>query len=163
MPAERRSPDGIEADAREGENRLQENLATTEEPEDLPETFAVNGEGLPEKVFSLRRGRGLPGGDSPIAEGQDLSAAAGPASVHSQGQRHLAPVGESVPALVRLQVPPGRWSLSLGQCPPGAVRRRLRHPGEVRGAADRTVCRADVAGVDGAASEPGQDPHGEIA
>jgi len=34
---------------------LQENLATTGEPDDLPETFAVNGEGLPEKVFSLRQ------------------------------------------------------------------------------------------------------------
>jgi len=34
---------------------LQENLATTEEPEDLPETFRVNGEGLAEKVFSLRQ------------------------------------------------------------------------------------------------------------
>src|SRR4030043_734400 len=55
MPAERRSPDGIEADAREEENRLQENLATTEEPEDQPETFRVNGEGLAEKVFSLRQ------------------------------------------------------------------------------------------------------------
>lgn len=44
MPAERRSPDGIEADAREGEIRLQENLATTGEPDDLPE-----------KVFSLRQ------------------------------------------------------------------------------------------------------------
>ena len=55
MPVERRSPDGIEAEAREGENRLQENLATTGEPDDLPETFRVNGEGLPEKVFSLRQ------------------------------------------------------------------------------------------------------------
>jgi RNA-directed DNA polymerase len=34
---------------------LQENLATTGEPDDLPETFAVNGEGLPAKVFSLRQ------------------------------------------------------------------------------------------------------------
>ena len=34
---------------------MQENLATTGEPDDLPETFAVNGEGLPEKVFSLRQ------------------------------------------------------------------------------------------------------------
>src|SRR4030043_413801 len=55
MPAERRSPDGIEADAGEEENRLQENLATTEEPEDQPETFRVNGEGLAVKVFSWRR------------------------------------------------------------------------------------------------------------
>jgi len=55
MPAERRSPDGIEADAREEENRLQENLATTGEPDDLPETFRVNGEDLPERVFSLRQ------------------------------------------------------------------------------------------------------------
>ena len=52
---ERRSPDGIEADAREEENRLQENPATTGKPDDLPETFRVNGEGLPEKVFSLRQ------------------------------------------------------------------------------------------------------------
>ncbi len=55
MPVERRSPDGIEADAREEEIRLQEYPATTGEPEDLPETFRVNGEGLPEKVFSLRQ------------------------------------------------------------------------------------------------------------
>jgi hypothetical protein len=55
MPVERRSPDGIEAEAREGETRLQENLATTGEPDDLPETFRVNGEGLPENVFSLRQ------------------------------------------------------------------------------------------------------------
>jgi RNA-directed DNA polymerase len=34
---------------------LQENLATTGEPDDLPETFRVNGEGLPERVFSLRQ------------------------------------------------------------------------------------------------------------
>ena len=55
MPVERRSPDGIAANAREEETRLQENLATTGEPDDLPETFRVNGEGLPEKVFSLRQ------------------------------------------------------------------------------------------------------------
>jgi RNA-directed DNA polymerase len=55
MPAERRSPDGIAANARQEENRLQENLATTGEPDDLPETFGVNGEGLPGKVFSLRQ------------------------------------------------------------------------------------------------------------
>jgi RNA-directed DNA polymerase len=55
MPVERRSPDGIAAKAKEGEIRLQENLATTEEPDDLPETFRVNGEGLPGKVFSLRQ------------------------------------------------------------------------------------------------------------
>ena len=55
MPVERRSPDGIEAEAREEETRLQENLATTGEPDGLPETFRVNGEGLPEKVFSLRQ------------------------------------------------------------------------------------------------------------
>ena len=52
---ERRSPDGIAANAREEEIRLQENLATTEEPNDLPETFCVNGEGLPGNVFSLRQ------------------------------------------------------------------------------------------------------------
>jgi RNA-directed DNA polymerase len=52
---ERRSPDGIEADAREEETRLQEELATTGEPGDLPEAFRVNGEGLPENVFSLRQ------------------------------------------------------------------------------------------------------------
>lgn len=52
---ERRSPDGIEAEAREGETRLQENFATTGEPDDLPEAFRVNGEGLPENVFSLRQ------------------------------------------------------------------------------------------------------------
>jgi len=34
---------------------LQEHPAATGEPDDLPETFAVNGEGLPEKVFSLRQ------------------------------------------------------------------------------------------------------------
>ena len=52
---ERRSPDGIEAKAREEENRLQENLATTGEPDELPETVRVNGEGLPGNVFSLRQ------------------------------------------------------------------------------------------------------------
>jgi len=52
---ERRSPDGIEAEARREETRLQEHPAATGEPDDLPETFAVNGEGLPEKVFSLRQ------------------------------------------------------------------------------------------------------------
>jgi RNA-directed DNA polymerase len=52
---ERRSPDGIEADAREEETRLQEELATTGEPGDLPEAFRVNDEGLPENVFSLRQ------------------------------------------------------------------------------------------------------------
>ncbi len=55
MPVERRSPDGIAANAREEETRLQENPATTGEPDDLPQTFRVNGEGLPEKVFSLRQ------------------------------------------------------------------------------------------------------------
>ena len=34
---------------------MQEHPDTTEEPEDLLETFGVNGEGLPEKVFSLRQ------------------------------------------------------------------------------------------------------------
>ena len=34
---------------------MQENLATTGEPEDLPEAFRVNGEGLPGNVFSLRQ------------------------------------------------------------------------------------------------------------
>jgi len=34
---------------------LQDNLATTGQPDDLPQAFAVNGEGLPEKVFSLRQ------------------------------------------------------------------------------------------------------------
>ena len=34
---------------------MQEHPAATGEPDDLPETFAVNGEGLPEKVFSLRQ------------------------------------------------------------------------------------------------------------
>ena len=55
MPAERRNPDGIAAKAKEEETRLQENLATTGEPDDLPETFRVNGDGLPGKVFSLRQ------------------------------------------------------------------------------------------------------------
>ena len=55
MPVERRSPDGIEADARREETRLQEHPATTGEPAELPEAFAVNGEGLPEKVFTLRQ------------------------------------------------------------------------------------------------------------
>jgi len=55
MPVERRSPDGIAAKAKEEETRLQENLATTGEPDDLPETFRVNGEGLPGNVFSLRQ------------------------------------------------------------------------------------------------------------
>ena len=52
---ERRSPDGIAAKAEEEETRLSENLTTTGEPDDLPATFRVNGEGLPEKVFSLRQ------------------------------------------------------------------------------------------------------------
>lgn len=34
---------------------MQDILATTGQPDDLPEAFAVNGEGLPEKVFSLRQ------------------------------------------------------------------------------------------------------------
>jgi RNA-directed DNA polymerase len=34
---------------------LQEHPATTGEPDDLPETFGINGEGLPENVFSLRQ------------------------------------------------------------------------------------------------------------
>ncbi len=34
---------------------MQEQPATTGQPEDLPEAFAVNKEGLPEKVFSLRQ------------------------------------------------------------------------------------------------------------
>jgi len=34
---------------------LSENLTATGEPDDLPETFRVNGDGLPEKVFSLRQ------------------------------------------------------------------------------------------------------------
>ena len=34
---------------------MQEKPDTTGEPDDLPETFRVNGEGLPEKVFSLRQ------------------------------------------------------------------------------------------------------------
>jgi RNA-directed DNA polymerase len=55
MPAERRSPDGIAAKAKEEETRLSENLTTTGEPDDLPETFGVNGEGLPGNVFSLRQ------------------------------------------------------------------------------------------------------------
>ena len=55
MPVERRSPNGIEANAREEETRWQEHLATTGEPDDLPQTFTVNREGLPEKVFSLRQ------------------------------------------------------------------------------------------------------------
>jgi RNA-directed DNA polymerase len=55
MPVERRSPDGIEANARQEETRLQEQPDTTGEPDDLPEAFAANGEGLPEKVFSLRQ------------------------------------------------------------------------------------------------------------
>ncbi len=55
MPVERRSPDGIAANAREEEIRWQENPATTGEPDGLPETFRVYGEGLPEKVFSLRQ------------------------------------------------------------------------------------------------------------
>ena len=37
------------------ESRLQENPDTTEHPSDLPEAFAVNGKGLPEKVFALRQ------------------------------------------------------------------------------------------------------------
>jgi RNA-directed DNA polymerase len=55
MPVERRSPDGIEAKARREETRLQDNPATTGKPDDLPEAFAANGEGLPGKVFSLRQ------------------------------------------------------------------------------------------------------------
>jgi RNA-directed DNA polymerase len=34
---------------------LQEHPATTGEPDDLPQAFAANGEGLPENVFSLRQ------------------------------------------------------------------------------------------------------------
>jgi hypothetical protein len=34
---------------------LQENRDTTEQPTDLPQAFAVNGKGLPEKVFLLRQ------------------------------------------------------------------------------------------------------------
>ena len=34
---------------------MSENLATTGEPDDLPETLRVNGESLPGKVFSLRQ------------------------------------------------------------------------------------------------------------
>ncbi len=34
---------------------MQENLATTEQPDDLPETFRVNGGGLPGNVFSVRQ------------------------------------------------------------------------------------------------------------
>ena len=34
---------------------MQENPVTTGAPDDLPETFRVNGEGLPENVFSLRQ------------------------------------------------------------------------------------------------------------
>ena len=48
-------PDGIEAKARREEIRLQDNPATTGKPDDLPEAFAANGEGLPWKVFSLRQ------------------------------------------------------------------------------------------------------------
>ena len=55
MPVERRSPDGIAATAREEENRLQENLAPTGEPDDLPETFCVHGDGVPGNVSSLRQ------------------------------------------------------------------------------------------------------------
>ena len=34
---------------------MQEHPATTGEPAELPEAFAVNGESLPEKVFTLRQ------------------------------------------------------------------------------------------------------------
>ena len=34
---------------------MQDILATTGQPDDLPQAFAFNGEGLPEKVFSLRQ------------------------------------------------------------------------------------------------------------
>ena len=34
---------------------MQNHSDITEQPDDLPEAFAVNGEGLPEKVFSLRQ------------------------------------------------------------------------------------------------------------
>jgi len=37
------------------ESRLQDNPDTTEHPPDLPEAFAANGKGLPEKVFALRQ------------------------------------------------------------------------------------------------------------
>jgi RNA-directed DNA polymerase len=37
------------------ESRLLENPDTTGHPSDLPEAFAVNGKGLPEKVFALRQ------------------------------------------------------------------------------------------------------------
>jgi RNA-directed DNA polymerase len=37
------------------EARLQDNPDTTEQPTDLPQAFAANGKGLPEKVFALRQ------------------------------------------------------------------------------------------------------------
>ncbi|OHB73362.1 MAG: hypothetical protein A2Z25_20890 [Planctomycetes bacterium RBG_16_55_9] len=55
MPAEQRRPDGIEANARQEETCLKEHPAITGEPDDLPETFGVDAEGLAEKVFSLRQ------------------------------------------------------------------------------------------------------------
>lgn len=56
MPAERRGPAGIELMQEEAKTRLQDQPATTEQPlDDLPEAFALNADGLPEKVFLLRQ------------------------------------------------------------------------------------------------------------
>jgi RNA-directed DNA polymerase len=53
---ERRGPAGIVADARGRTTRLSETRNTTEPPGDeLPEAFAWNADGLPEKVFLLRQ------------------------------------------------------------------------------------------------------------
>ena len=37
------------------ESRLHDRCATTGDEQDLPEAFAVNGKGLPEKLFTLRQ------------------------------------------------------------------------------------------------------------
>ena len=56
MPVERRGPAGIEPMQEEAKTRLQGRPATTEHPsDDLPEAFALNTDGLPEKVFLLRQ------------------------------------------------------------------------------------------------------------
>jgi RNA-directed DNA polymerase len=50
-----KGPDQQNADVSDVEIRLPDPKATTENPDALPEAFAVNRDGLPEKVFTLRQ------------------------------------------------------------------------------------------------------------
>jgi RNA-directed DNA polymerase len=50
-----KGPDPQNADVSNVENRLPKTPATTEQPVALPEAFAVNRDGLPEKLFTLRQ------------------------------------------------------------------------------------------------------------